>query len=101
MFTGHEIQGLIRKWESPLLQYATRFLHDRSQADSAVREAFLRLVRVKKEQKDRVPVLLFRLVRDICGERLRTGGETCMTFHLEPEESGNPLAGAIMTVSPS
>ena len=98
MFTGHDIHDLIRKWESPLLQYAIRFLHDRTQADSAVREAFLRLIRMKKKRMVCASVLLFRLVRDICGERLRAGGETDAAFRLGPEESGNPLAGAIRTL---
>ncbi|CAN5809497.1 sigma-70 family RNA polymerase sigma factor [soil metagenome] len=56
---------LLRRFEIPLLQYATRILGDRERARDVVQETFVQLQRAPREQLDRAPAKwLFTVCRN-------------------------------------
>ena len=84
---------LLRRFELPLLQYATRILGDRDRARDVVQETFVELQRGKRRQLDHAPVKwLFTVCRNralnICRKEKR------MTYLdeeiLEKEQSHEP-----------
>ena len=74
---------LLRRFELPLVQYATRIIGDRERARDVVQETFVQLQRDNREQADHAPVKwLFTVCRNralnVCRKEKR------MTY-LEPE----------------
>src|SRR5437764_10945246 len=90
---GHEMDALLRRFERPLLQYATRILGDSDRARDVVQETFVKLQNEKREQLDSAPAKwLFTVCRNgalnICRKEKR------MTYldqeFLETRESEQP-----------
>jgi len=90
---GQEMDALLRRFERPLLQYATRILGDSDRARDVVQETFVKLQNEKRQQLDEAPVKwLFTVCRNgalnICRKEKR------MTYLdqelLESRESEQP-----------
>jgi RNA polymerase sigma factor (sigma-70 family) len=90
---GQEMDALLRRFERPLLQYATRILGDSDRARDVVQETFVKLHNENREQLDHAPAKwLFTVCRNgalnICRKEKR------MTYldHelLEARESEQP-----------
>jgi RNA polymerase sigma-70 factor (ECF subfamily) len=64
-FPADDFPALLRRFELPLLQYATRILGDRERARDVVQETFLELGRSKRGQSDSAPAKwLFTVCRN-------------------------------------
>ena len=60
-----DLRGLLRRFELPLLQYATRILGDRERARDVVQETFIEFGRRKRRQTDSAPAnWLFTVCRN-------------------------------------
>jgi RNA polymerase sigma-70 factor (ECF subfamily) len=90
---GQQMDALLRRFERPLLQYATRILGDSDRARDVVQETFVKLQNEKREQLDDAPAKwLFTVCRNgalnICRKEKR------MTYLdqelLETRESEQP-----------
>jgi len=90
---GQEMDALVRRFERPLLQYATRILGDSDRARDVVQETFVKLQNEKRDQFDDAPAKwLFTVCRNgalnICRKEKR------MTYLdqelLEARESEQP-----------
>jgi RNA polymerase sigma factor (sigma-70 family) len=90
---GQQLDALLRRFERPLLQYATRILGDSDRARDVVQETFVKLQSEKREQLDNAPAKwLFTVCRNgalnICRKEKR------MTYLdqelLETRESEQP-----------
>ncbi|MBA3651251.1 MAG: hypothetical protein H0W66_07175 [Chthoniobacterales bacterium] len=59
------LTSLLRRFELPLLQYATRILVDRDRARDVVQETFVKLQRQRHRQQDQAPAKwLFTVCRN-------------------------------------
>lgn len=71
-----EINHLIDEWEGKLLRYASQILRDYPEAQDAVQNAFIRLIRRKRENPDERIIhpgaWLFRATRNICFDVLKS-----------------------------
>ena len=92
-FPADEMPALLRRFELPLLQYATRILGDRDRARDVVQETFVELQRGRRTQLDSAPAKwLFTVCRNralnVCRKEKR------MTYLdeeiLEKQESHEP-----------
>src|SRR5438105_14958037 len=92
-FNGAQMDEILRRFERPLLQYATRILGDRDRARDVVQETFVKLQNEKRHQLDEAPAKwLFTVCRNgalnICRKEKR------MTYLdqelLEARESDEP-----------
>jgi RNA polymerase sigma factor (sigma-70 family) len=90
---GQQMDALLRRFERPLLQYATRILGDSDRARDVVQETFVKLQNEKRQQLDEAPAKwLFTVCRNgalnICRKEKR------MTYLdqelLETRESEQP-----------
>ena len=90
---GQQMDALLRRFERPLLQYATRILGDSDRARDVVQETFVKLQNEKRERLDEAPAKwLFTVCRNgalnICRKEKR------MTYLdqelLETRESEEP-----------
>src|SRR5881275_2390109 len=90
---GQEMDALMKRFERPLLQYATRILGDSDRARDVVQETFVKLQNEKRQQLDEAPAKwLFTVCRNgalnICRKEKR------MTYLdqelLETRESEQP-----------
>src|SRR5947209_19961578 len=90
---GQEMDALMKRFERPLLQYATRILGDSDRARDVVQETFVKLQNEKRQQLDDAPAKwLFTVCRNgalnICRKEKR------MTYLdqelLEARESDQP-----------
>jgi RNA polymerase sigma-70 factor (ECF subfamily) len=90
---GQQMDALLRRFERPLLQYATRILGDSDRARDVVQETFVKLQNEKRQQLDDAPAKwLFTVCRNgalnICRKEKR------MTYLdqelLETRESEQP-----------
>lgn len=62
---GDDLTALLRRFELPLLQYATRILGDRDRARDVVQETFVELQRSPRHQLDHAPAKwLFTVCRN-------------------------------------
>ena len=62
---GQQMDALLRRFERPLLQYATRILGDSDRARDVVQETFVKLQSEKREQMDDAPAKwLFTVCRN-------------------------------------
>ena len=91
--TAPDFQELVRRFELPLLQYATRIIGDRERARDVVQETFVQLERSQRQQVDNAPAKwLFTVCRNralnVCRKERR------MTFLddeiLESRETADP-----------
>ena len=65
MRNGQQMDALLRRFERPLLQYATRILGDSDRARDVVQETFVKLQNEKREQLDDAPAKwLFTVCRN-------------------------------------
>src|SRR4051812_9934544 len=90
---GQQMDALLRRFERPLLQYATRILGDADRARDVVQETFVKLQNENRQEIDNAPAKwLFTVCRNgalnICRREKR------MTYLdqelLETRESGQP-----------
>jgi RNA polymerase sigma factor (sigma-70 family) len=90
---GQQMDALLRRFERPLLQYATRILGDSDRARDVVQETFVKVQNEKRQQLDKAPAKwLFTVCRNgalnICRKEKR------MTYLdqelLETRESDQP-----------
>src|SRR6187200_2684834 len=62
---GAEMDALLRRFERPLLQYATRILHDSDRARDVVQETFVKLQQENRTELDHAPAKwLFTVCRN-------------------------------------
>jgi len=62
---GQQMDALLRRFERPLLQYATRILGDSDRARDVVQETFVKLQNEKRQQIDHAPAKwLFTVCRN-------------------------------------
>ena len=72
-----------------ILGFATRVLHDRAEADDVAQEAMLRLWRIAPEWRRgeaRVTTWLYRVVLNLCTDRLRRAKATALDTVPEAED---------------
>src|SRR5213592_3376406 len=55
MMNGQQMDALLRRFERPLLQYATRILGDSDRARDVVQETFVKLQKEERGQIDDAP----------------------------------------------
>ena len=66
-FPVDDLPALLRRFELPLLQFATRILGDRDRARDVVQETFVELQRAARRQTDSAPAKwLFTVCRNRC-----------------------------------
>src|SRR5215831_3549922 len=64
-FDGAEMDQILRRFERPLLQYATRILGDRDRARDVVQETFVKLQQENRTELDHAPAKwLFTVCRN-------------------------------------
>lgn len=90
--TAPNMQEMVRRFELPLLQYATRITGNREHARDVVQETFVQLQRSHREQVDQAPVKwLFTVCRNralnVCRKERR------LTFLEEEILEKSPAAG--------
>ena len=112
-----DFETLVRRFEIPLLQYATRITGDRERARDIVQETFVQLQRGKREQSDSAPVKwLFTVCRNralnVCRKERRMmflddellasrqGVEPAPYERLEQKEASSFLLRIIGTLPP-
>ena len=115
--TAPEFQELVRRFEIPLLQYATRIIGDRERARDVVQETFVQLERSRRQQVDDAPAKwLFTVCRNralnICRKERRLTFlddnvlDACQTAdpgpaeQLEQKEAGGFLLRIVGTLPP-
>src|SRR5271157_3361079 len=66
-------EGIVRRWQGPLINLAYRFCHDRGRAEEMAQEAFLRAYRALRQwRKDAVfTTWLFALATNLYRSELR------------------------------
>jgi RNA polymerase sigma-70 factor (ECF subfamily) len=111
----NELSALLRRFELPLLQYATRILGDRERARDVVQETFVELERSARRQTDAAPAKwLFTVCRNralnICRKEKRMtylgeeflaqapGDEPAPNERLEQDEARGFLLGIVATL---
>lgn len=111
------MQELLRRFELPLLQYATRIMGDRERARDIVQETFVELQRSSREQSDHAPAKwLFTVCRNralnVCRKEKRMTyldeeilekreGDTPAPFaQLEQKEASGFLLRIVATLPP-
>jgi len=114
-FPADDLSALLRRFELPLLQYATRILGDRDRARDVVQETFVQLQRSDRRQTDSAPAKwLFTVCRNralnICRKEKRMtyldeeileqkpGGELAPNEHIEQEEAKGFLLRIVATL---
>jgi RNA polymerase sigma-70 factor (ECF subfamily) len=112
-----EVEQIIRRFELPLLQYATRIMGDRDRARDVVQETFVELQRGKREQLDHAPAKwLFTVCRNralnVCRKEKRMtyldqellearAGDTPLPFErMEQKEASGFLLRIVATLPP-
>ena len=115
--SGPEFQELVRRFEVPLLQYATRIIGDRERARDVVQETFVQLERTERQQNDNAPAKwLFTVCRNralnVCRKEQRLTfldddilgacptQEADPAEQLEQKEAGGFLLRIISTLPP-
>ncbi len=110
-------EELLRRFEIPLLQYATRITGDRERARDVVQETFVALQRAKRQQFDHAPAKwLFTVCRNralnLCRKERRimfldqellekrAGEEPAPNERLEQKEAGGFLLRIVGTLPP-
>jgi len=113
----NELTALLRRFELPLLQYATRILGDRERARDVVQETFLELERKGRRETDSAPAKwLFTVCRNralnICRKEKRMtyldeetlertpAQEPAPNERIEREEAGGFLLRIVATLPP-
>jgi RNA polymerase sigma-70 factor (ECF subfamily) len=112
-----DLNALLRRFERPLLQYATRILGDPERARDVVQETFVELERSKRRQTDAAPAKwLFTVCRNralnICRKEKRMtyldeeilekqeAREPSPNEHIEQEEASSFLLRIVATLPP-
>jgi RNA polymerase sigma-70 factor (ECF subfamily) len=112
-----DLPALLRRFELPLLQYATRILGDRDRARDVVQETFVELQRAPRRQLDHAPAKwLFTVCRNralnICRKERRMtyldekileqepGHEPSPNERIEREEAKSFLLRIVATLPP-
>jgi RNA polymerase sigma factor (sigma-70 family) len=112
-----DLTMLLRRFELPLLQYATRILGDRDRARDVVQETFVELGRSERRQSDPAPARwLFTVCRNralnICRKEKRMtyldeeilekqpGHDPAPTERIEQEEASGFLLRIVATLPP-
>jgi RNA polymerase sigma factor (sigma-70 family) len=112
-----DMQELLRRFEIPLLQYATRITGDRDRARDVVQETFIELQRSPREQLDHAPAKwLFTVCRNralnVCRKEkrmtyldtelleTREGTEPAPFAQLEEKEATGFLLRIVATLPP-
>ena len=112
-----DLNALLRRFERPLLQYATRILGDPERARDVVQETFVELERSKRRQTDSAPAKwLFTVCRNralnICRKEKRMtyldeeilekqeARELSPNEHIEQEEASGFLLRIVATLPP-
>lgn len=67
-------EQLVRRYESPLFNYACRMLGDRIEAEDVFQETFLRVFQHRARYRPGAPVRpwIYRIATNLCRDRLRT-----------------------------
>jgi RNA polymerase sigma-70 factor (ECF subfamily) len=116
-FPADEFPAVLRRFELPLLQYATRILGDRERARDVVQETFVELGRSRRRQTDSAPAKwLFTVCRNralnICRKEKRmtylddeilehkAGADPAPNERLEQEEAKGFLLRIVATLPP-
>ncbi len=111
----HDLTALLRRFELPLLQYATRILGDRDRARDVVQETFVELQKDQRRQTDSAPAKwLFTVCRNralnTCRKEKRMtyldeeilakqpGHEPAPNEHIEGEEASRFLLRIVATL---
>ena len=114
---GDDLTALLRRFELPLLQYATRILGDRDRARDVVQETFVELQRSPRHQLDHAPAKwLFTVCRNralnICRKEKRMtyldkeilekqeSHDLAPNEHIEREEAAGFLLQIVATLPP-
>lgn len=114
---GDDLTDLLRRFELPLLQYATRILGDRDRARDVVQETFVELQRSSRQQLDHAPAKwLFTVCRNralnVCRKEKRMtyldeeildrepGGEPQPNERIEHDEAKGFLLRIVATLPP-
>jgi RNA polymerase sigma-70 factor (ECF subfamily) len=90
---GQDMDALLRRFERPLLQYATRILGDSDRARDVVQETFVKLQNEKRHQLDEAPAKwLFTVCRNGALNICRKENRMTYLDHevLETRESEGP-----------
>ena len=112
-----EFQELVRRFEIPLLQYATRIIGDRERARDVVQETFVQLERSQRQQVDDAPAKwLFTVCRNralnVCRKErrltflddgileARQTADPSPAEQLEQKEAGSFLLRIVSTLPP-
>ena len=112
-----DLTALVRRFELPLLQYATRILGDRDRARDVVQETFVELERRERRQTDTAPAKwLFTVCRNralnICRKEKRMtyldeeildrepGAGPAPNEHIEQTEASGFLLRIVATLPP-
>ena len=113
----NDLTALLRRFELPLLQYATRILGDRDRARDVVQETFVELQRGERQQLDHAPAKwLFTVCRNralnICRKEKRMtyldkgilekqeSHDLAPNEHIEREEAAGFLLQIVATLPP-
>ncbi len=90
---SHAFEGIVRRWQSPLINLAYRFCRDRSRAEDMAQEAFLRAFRnlASWRQESAFSTWLFSLATNLYCSELRRIPPVTLPFD-EVQEPADPRA---------
>ena len=81
------LEGIVRRWQSPLINLAYRFCHDRARAEEMAQEAFLRAYRnlASWRQESIFSTWLFALATNLYCSQIRRLPPVTLSFEDAPE----------------
>jgi RNA polymerase sigma-70 factor (ECF subfamily) len=94
---------IVRRYQTPLYNFALRYLRDRDRARDITQETFLRLVKRAAEFKheSRFSTWLFAIARNLCIDELRKGKHRNHPSIDESSGDGSPLGERLGSPDPS
>ena len=92
-------RALMLRLTPQILGYASRLLNDRSEAEDVAQEAMLRLWKIAPDWRQgeaRISTWLYRVVSNLCTDRLRKKRGVALDSIAEPQDSKPSVASAMI-----
>ena len=92
-------RALMLRLTPQILGYASRLLNDRSEAEDVAQEAMLRLWKIAPDWQQgeaRISTWLYRVVSNLCTDRLRKKRGVALDSIAEPQDSKPSVASAMI-----
>ncbi len=95
--TVTDLKGVVEQFQAPLIRYAARMLRDPETAKDVVQESFIKYLRVSQKKEsgeiENVQAWLYRITRNGCLDRIKSGRAAYEVRMSEEFEHGDPAPG--------